>query len=146
MIELYPHLSWSPEISFDKVVSTLENSIDFSKSIIKPLQAYKDYMYEGKCSILLTEWHQVSQETYLGIEMLINTNKPNNYKLRVIEGYLCEDGMHDGDAFVDIKTEKEHVENAIKDIQNGTIPLWNRVDSIDTSKYTYVIEHDDKTT
>jgi hypothetical protein len=137
MIDIYPHLSWSPDIDFDKVTDTLEN---ISESIIKPLQAYKDFMYDGKCAIMLSKWHQVSQDTYLGIVMMVNINKLNNYKLRVIEGYLCNDIMHEGDAFVDIKTEKEHIENAIRDIMNGTIPLWNRVVSIDLTKYTYVLE------
>lgn len=140
MIELYPHLTWSPQIALDDVVSTLDNIVE---KVINPLQAYKDFTYEGKCAIMLTKWHQVSQDTYLGITMLININKPNNYKLRVSEGYLCDDGMNEGEAFVDIKTEKEHIENAIKDIKTGTIPLWNRVDSIDTSKYTYVVDDDE---
>lgn len=137
MIELYPHLSLSLDIDFDKVIDTLEN---VSESIIKPLQAYKDFMFDGKCTIMLTKWHEVSQDTYLGIVMMMNVNKPNDYKLRVIEGYTYDDGMHQGDASVDIRTEKEHIENAIRDIMNGTIPLWNRVDSIDFSKYNYVID------
>jgi hypothetical protein len=138
MIELYPHLSWSPDIDFDKVIESLEN---IHESIVKPLQAYKDFMYDGKCAIMLSKWHPISEDTYLGIVMMMNVNKPNEYKLRVSEGYTCDDGMHEGDGFIDIKTEKEHVENAIRDIMNGTIPLWNRDDCIDLSKYTYIL-HD----
>lgn len=139
MIELYPHLTWSPQIDLNDVISTLSTEKIFDK-IINPLQAYKDCMYNGKCAIMLTKWHPLSSDTFLALTVLIDINNPTSYKLRVSEGYSYDNEIHEGEAFIDIKTETEHIENAINDIKNGTIPLWNRDDPIDLTKYTYVFD------
>lgn len=133
-------LTGSFDVEFTDVTDVLEN---FEDNIIKPMTAFEHMMYEGRCSIQLTKWHDIGDNTYLALELLLNINNANDYTLRVIEGYQDESTIHHGDAFVDIKTDKEHIETAIGDILNGTIPLYNRVESIDTTKYTYVVEDTD---
>ena len=138
MTQLYPHIAAST-IELDEVSDTLDNI----ELYVAPLQAHKSSLFNSSCSFLLSNWVKIqNSDRFLAIRVLVNLNNISKYSLRVVEGYYDIESaeFHEGDGFVDVKTDKVHIEAAINDIKQGIIPLWNRDKYIDFQRFTYVLD------
>ena len=138
MIQLYPHYE-GPEMEIDDIPVLLENLHEF----LAPVK--KDKLPLNTMAIRICKWQEVpNSDTYLSITLLVDLNNIDDFKLRVNEGYNSSlNGLMEGDAFVDIKTDDASVNQALVNIKNGTIPLHNRVDKIDYTLHPYIREDDD---
>jgi hypothetical protein len=142
MINLYIPVSIDCEnFNIDDVEWIVRNKEEF----IIPYIAMKEEYPLPTISIQLCDWYEYKDDTYISIEMMINLDNIDDFSLRVNEGYYCNTNnmIIDGDGFVDIKTDSESIQKAINDIKNKQIPLRNKVHTINTHDYPYVIEYDD---
>jgi hypothetical protein len=139
MINIYIPASIDCEkFNIDDVEWIVRNKEEF----IIPYIAMKEEYPLPTISIQLCDWYEYNDDTYISIEMMINLDNIDDFSLRVNEGYYCNTNNRiiDGDGFVDIKTDSENIQKAINDIKNKQIPLHNRVHTINTHDYPYVIE------
>lgn len=139
MTQLYPHIAAST-IKLDEVSDTLDNL----ELYVAPLQAHKGSLYNSCCSFQLSDWVKVeNSDRFLSVHVMVNLNNISKYSLHVVEGYYDVESaeVREGDAFIDVKTDKVHIEAAINDIKQGIIPLWNRDKYIDLQRYTYVLDN-----
>ena len=142
MINLYLPVSIDCEkFNIDDVEWIVNNKEEF----IIPYIAIKDEYPLPTLSIQLCNWYEYINDTYISISMLINLDNIDEFSLRVNEGAYCDTNKRiiDTDGFVDIKTDIQSIQQAINDIKNKRIPLYNRVESIDLEEYPYVAEYDD---
>jgi hypothetical protein len=119
----------------------LENIDEF----IIPIVAEKYRLPLTRVSVRLCKWFEYKDDTYLSFNLLINLNDITEYSVRVNEGGYCSTNKRiiEFDGFVDIKTDSTSVNQAILDIRQKRIPLWNRVDKMNYEAFPYVVKDKD---
>jgi hypothetical protein len=103
--------------------------------------------FNGCYCIGLTDWHNVQGEdrVYTSLVGTFDVHDDSYLKLRIVEGYKTnEGGFFEGDAFLDIKVDKESLTLAIEAMKNGTIPLYNKGIEITESNCPYALIYDDE--
>lgn len=98
--------------------------------------------FNGCYCIGLTDWHNVLGEDriYISLVGMFDVHDESYLVLRVVEGYKSDEGsFFEGDAFLDIKVDKESLTLAIEAMKNGTIPLYNKGIEITESNCPYAL-------
>lgn len=118
------------------------SAVEELPEIFKTMQFAKNISKHHCVSFPLTKWHQLDETTFISIKVLVDLDNYENYILRVIEGTVWKgtNTIFDTDYCIDIKTDIDSVKQAIVDIINKKIPLFNKTKNIDLSRYPYLIQ------
>ena len=103
--------------------------------------------FNGCYCIGLTDWHNVLGEdsTYISLVGMFDVHDESYLMLRIVEGYKTNEGnFFEGDAFLDIKADKESLSQAIDAMKTGTIPLYNKGIEITELNCPYALIYDDE--
>lgn len=103
--------------------------------------------FNGHYSVYLTDWHGVPSDDriYLSLVGMFDVHNDDYLVLRVTEGYKSNEGsFFEGDAFLDIKVDKESLTQAVHAMKNGTIPLYNKGIEITKSSCPYALIYDEE--
>lgn len=135
------------DIPLDEVVEAVfEQRQELLQSIEELHQSIK--FFNGHYSIGLTDWHNVPGEerTYISLVGMFDVHDESYLLLRVVEGYKTNDegNFFEGDAFLDIKVDRESLTQAIAAMKTGTIPLYNKGVEITESTCPYALIYDEE--
>ncbi len=136
-------------VSFDNKQFNLDDIewiINHKDEFIIPFVARKEEFPLSSISIQLCDWQDYKDDTYISMDMMIDLDNIDDFSLRVHEGFYCNtnERIIETDGFLDIKTDTDSIRQAINDIKNKQIPLWNRVKNISVENYPYIVEHEDR--
>lgn len=146
MIKLSCGTNGSFDIPFDEVVEYLfEKKQELMVSIEELHKSIK--FFNGSYCVGLTKWHDIPGEERLRVSMTasFDVNDESYLVLRVVEGYKTNEGETiEGDAFLDIKVDKDSVQQAITAMLDGTIPLYNKGIEITEASCPYALIYDEE--
>lgn len=140
MVDIFVNIA-SPELEYDDVLVVLDNI----EAFVDSYKHLKTNLYGERFGTRLTKWLAIDDENYLALLIMVNLNDARDYQLRVIAGYNDDDTkhvIHESDAFLDIRTDKEHVQTVLNLMEIGEIPLHNRDSDICSEKYPFVLDND----
>jgi hypothetical protein len=127
------------DIEFDDVVDVIQNLDEF----LTPIKKIKNNLPSSTIFMRLTPWINNSNEyhSYLAMFLLVSLDNTQQFVLTINDGYFCnlKNDIVEGDGFVDIKTDINSIQQAIKDMKAGYIPLHNKCQIIDYQYYPYIL-------
>lgn len=98
-------------------INNLPNLIINYNSLWNNLQPLKNVSLDGKISILLTEYHLIKHDFYIGVSAYIDLNNNSYLKLRIVDkGFYDTVDIYDMDCFIGIKTDEQSICNVVEHI------------------------------